>query len=405
MKVTGMAHLQQAVADLKAGKLIIVADSENREAEGDMVGLAEKVSPQTVNQMVTKARGLLCVPMSQEIADRLKLSPMIANSSDAFGTAFTTSLDAKTTTTGISAFDRAKTIQQLADSTSTWGDFYHPGHIFPLIARKEGVLERQGHTEAAVDLAKMAGSQPVAYICEILKKDGTMARRKDLKAFAEGTGMTMITIDELVAYRKQQSKQRVKSVAHVQLPTKYGQFELEAFETEQGGEPTLLISKGDLSDEAPLLTRLHSECLTGDLLGSNRCDCGPQLEEALRRIEKNGRGAVLYLRQEGRGIGLINKLKAYQLQEHGFDTVEANLHLGLPIDNRNYAIAAAILRQKGVTNVRLMTNNPDKIKQLAAHGIKTVERVPLEVGLTKENRRYLLTKKTKMNHVLREVGK
>ena len=396
--------VDRALTELKAGNLIIVADSLDREAEGDMVGLAEKVSPETVNKMVTRARGLLCVPMAVEIANRLELKPMLENSSDAFGTAFTSTLDAKSTTTGISAFDRAKTIKRLADPNSTWDDFYHPGHIFPLIARPDGVFERQGHTEAAVDLAKLAGVAPVAYICEVLKKNGKMARRKDLKAIAEGNGMSLLTIDEIIAYRKYQQNQAIQTITSVKLPTKYGTFQLEAFDNPDGGEPTLLISKGDLATGDPLLKRLHSECLTGDVFGSKRCDCGPQLEEALRRIERNGRGALIYLRQEGRGIGLANKLRAYALQEQGLDTVQANQHLGLPIDDRNYQIAATILKSKGVSEVRLMTNNPDKIQQLDGYGIKTVERIPLEVGLTSENQHYLLTKKNKLNHLLKEVG-
>lgn len=397
-------RVERALAELKAGKLIIVADSVDREAEGDMIGLAEKVSAKNVNQMVTKARGLLCVPMGAEVAKRLNLGLMIPDSSDAFGTAFTTTLDAKTTSTGISAFDRADTIHQLANGTSTWDDFYHPGHIFPLIARKNGIYERQGHTEAAVDLARLAGASPVAYICEILKKNGKMARRKDLKAIAEGNHLTLLTIDEIIAYRRYRDAQQIQSITTVNLPTRYGDFTLEAFDTGDDSEPTLLISKGHLAGGEPLLTRLHSECLTGDILGSKRYDCGPQLQEALRRIQRKGRGAVLYLRQEGRGIGLANKLKAYALQEQGLDTVQANQHLGLPIDNRNYEIAAAISKRKGVSKVQLMTNNPDKIHQLAEYGIQTTERVSLEVGLTPENKNYLLTKKRKLNHLLSEVG-
>lgn len=274
-------------------------------------------------------------------------------------------------------------------------------HIFPLIARENGVLERDGHTEAAVDLAKLAGVQPVAYICEILKKDGTMARRKDLKAYAEGTQTPLITIPELQQYRQIKT---IKTIANVDLPTIYGTFKLKALKTSTDGEPTLLITKGDIRGQAPVLVRLHSECLTGDVFGSKRCDCGAQLAESLKRIEQAGRGAVLYLRQEGRGIGLANKLKAYELQERGLDTVEANLHLGLPADERNYGLAAAILRQEGVTTVNLMTNSPDKIQQLEQYGIKINHRVPLEVGLTQENEAYLKTKKNKFQHLLREVN-
>ena len=392
--------IEAAIEHLKQGKLIIVADSLDREAEGDMVGLADYVSPENVNTMVTKARGLLCVPMSADVAQRLGLRSMVTDATDAYGTAFTISTDARTTTTGISAYDRAATIAALAKPDSQFDDFYHPGHIFPLIAKDNGVLERDGHTEAAVDLAKLAGVQPVAYICEVLKKDGTMARRKDLKAYAEGTQTPLITIEELQQYRQLKA---IEVIASVELPTKYGDFKLKALKTSTDGEPTLLITKGKISGNEPLLLRLHSECLTGDVFGSKRCDCGAQLAESLKRIELAGRGAVLYLRQEGRGIGLANKLKAYELQERGLDTVEANLHLGLPADDRNYGLAAAILRQEGVSTVNLMTNNPDKIKQLEQYGIRVNHRIPLEIGLTQENEGYLKAKKNKFHHLLKEV--
>ena len=392
--------IEAAIEHLKQGKLIIVADSLDREAEGDMVGLADYVSPENVNTMVTKARGLLCVPMSADVAQRLGLRSMVTDATDAYGTAFTISTDARTTTTGISAYDRAATIAALAKPDSQFDDFYHPGHIFPLIAKDNGVLERDGHTEAAVDLAKLAGVQPVAYICEVLKKDGTMARRKDLKAYAEGTQTPLITIEELQQYRQLKA---IEVIASVELPTKYGDFKLKALKTSTDGEPTLLITKGKISGNEPLLLRLHSECLTGDVFGSKRCDCGAQLTESLKRIELAGRGAVLYLRQEGRGIGLANKLKAYELQERGLDTVEANLHLGLPADDRNYGLAAAILRQEGVSTVNLMTNNPDKIKQLEQYGIRVNHRIPLEIGLTQENEGYLKAKKNKFHHLLKEV--
>lgn len=392
--------IEAAIEHLKQGKLIIVADSLDREAEGDMVGLADYVSPENVNTMVTKARGLLCVPMSADVAQRLGLRSMVTDATDAYGTAFTISTDVRTTTTGISAYDRAATIAALAKPDSQFDDFYHPGHIFPLIAKDNGVLERDGHTEAAVDLAKLAGVQPVAYICEVLKKDGTMARRKDLKAYAEGTQTPLITIEELQQYRQLKA---IEVIASVELPTKYGDFKLKALKTSADGEPTLLITKGKISGNGPLLLRLHSECLTGDVFGSKRCDCGAQLAESLKRIELAGRGAVLYLRQEGRGIGLANKLKAYELQERGLDTVEANLHLGLPADDRNYGLAAAILRQEGVSTVNLMTNNPDKIKQLEQYGIRVNHRIPLEIGLTQENEGYLKAKKNKFHHLLKEV--
>ncbi|MFC6170785.1 GTP cyclohydrolase II [Loigolactobacillus jiayinensis] len=402
MKNNAVEKIEAAIAELKQGHLIIIADSTDREAEGDMMGLAEYVTPETVNHMVTKARGLLCVPMSATYATRLGLHKMVTDDTDAFGTAFTISTDAKTTTTGISAFDRADTIKQLAESDSQPDQFYHPGHIFPLISRTDGVLERTGHTEAAVDLAKIAAVAPVAYICEILKKDGTMARRKDLKAIAEGSKMLMITVDELIEYRKLQNQ--LTALPVVKLPTKYGDFMLEAFSEDDTKEPTLLIYKGDLTTNTPVLLRLHSECLTGDTFKSQRCDCGAQLERALQKIEVEGRGAVLYMRQEGRGIGLLNKIKAYRLQEQGFDTVEANTELGFAADQRDYALAARILQQKGISDIRLMTNNPDKIAQLTALGITVTERIPLEIPATLYDRQYLVTKKAKFHHLLREVN-
>ncbi|MDF7638207.1 GTP cyclohydrolase II [Lactobacillus sp. ESL0791] len=400
--------MQAILEHMRQGGLVIVADSPQRESEGDMIGLAEKVTPEAVNTMISKARGLLCVPMSKEYADRLQLKPIRTGSNDTFGTAFTLSVDVTTTTTGISAFDRAKTIKKLADPNSQWDDFYHPGHVFPLVAKEGGVLERTGHTEAALDLARLAGVAPVGFICECIKKDGTMARRKDLKALAEGMEIPYLTIEELIEYRKRQENKdlQLEAIPQVDFPTKYGHFQLEGFVDRKHSDkqPTLLISRGEIKKDAPLLLRLHSECLTGDTFGSKRCDCGAQLASALQKIEAEGSGAVLYLRQEGRGIGLENKLRAYKLQDEGMNTVEANQHLGLPVDARKYNIAAEILRQKGVTTVRLMTNNPDKVKQLESYGIKVSERIPLEVGLTKENKNYLTTKKHEMNHILTEVN-
>ncbi|ARW24409.1 3,4-dihydroxy-2-butanone-4-phosphate synthase [Pediococcus acidilactici] len=398
-----LTRVEEALQVLKKGQLIIVADDVEREGEGDMVGLAEHVTPENVNSMISHARGLLCVPMSLDLAKKLGLHSMTDDSTDAFGTAFTVSTDAKSTTTGISAYDRAKTIKQLVDPLSKYDDFYHPGHIFPLIAKKGGVLERPGHTEAAVDLAKLANSTPAAYIMEILKKNGKMARKKDLKSLAEGLQMPLITVKEIKYYRLLKDQQLVKSVAKVNLPTKYGNFNLEAFETPNSQEPTLLISKGQLKHADSLLLRLHSECLTGDVFGSLRCDCGDQLIASLQQIEKKGSGAVLYLRQEGRGIGLTNKLKAYMLQEAGLDTVDANLKLGFQADERKYDIAAAILKQKGISKVELLTNNPDKITQLTKYGIHIEKRIPLEMNPNDNNLSYLKTKKQKMHHLLMEV--
>lgn len=396
--------VESALTELKKGNLIIIADSPDRESEGDMVGLADFATGETVNQMITHARGLLCVPMTKDYADKLQLTPMVTNGHDAYGTAFTISTDAKTTTTGISAFDRADTIRQLADKKSTANDFYHPGHIFPLIASENGVFERTGHTEASVDMAKLAGGSPVAYICEVVKKDGTMARLKDLQVIAHKNNLELITIEDIIKYRYMKDTSYVHEIANVKLPSKYGEFNLKAYQINDYDEPTLLISKGELKSDDPLLFRMHSECLTGDLLGSKRCDCGEQLQNALQQIERNGSGAVLYLRQEGRGIGLANKLKAYELQEQGYDTVEANLKLGFKPDQREYGLAAAILNLNGIKSVDLMTNNPDKVSKLEELGIKINSRVQLETKPTKENIHYLETKKLKFHHLLSEVN-
>ncbi|NVY96110.1 GTP cyclohydrolase II [Lactobacillus sp. DCY120] len=403
MKSEVVTRVERAVTRLQEGGLVIVTDSDQREAEGDMIGLAQYATQQTVNMMVTKARGLLCVPMSLDIAQRLGLQPMVTNATDAYGTAFTISADAKTTTTGISAVDRADTIRQLADPKSTASDFYHPGHIFPLIGREHGTLARDGHTEAALDLARLAGATPVAYICEILKKDGTMARKMELKSFAEGMQLPILSIADLQTYRYMFDLDVAQSITQVHLPTAAGDFELEAFQTPFDSEPTLLISKGKITPRQPLLLRIHSECLTGDVFASKRCDCGPQLQAALRLINERGRGAVLYLRQEGRGIGLANKLRAYKLQETGLDTVEANQHLGFAPDERNYGLVAAILHRKQVNEVNLLTNNPDKIQQLETLGIKVVQRTPLEIPAQAENEQYLQTKKHKLHHLLKEI--
>lgn len=397
-------RVDQAIRQLQQGGLIIVADDESREAEGDLVGLAEHATSATVNTMITKARGLLCVPMSSDYSQRLGLVPMVSNETEPFGTAFTISVDAKTTSTGISAADRARTIRKLADPEATFNDFYQPGHIFPLSAKSHGVLQRGGHTEAAIDLARLAGTTPVAYICEIMKKNGEMARRNDLKALAEGMKLPMITIQDIRNYRYLKNIDVTQSITKVNLPTKYGHFDLEAFSTYDNQEPTLLLTKGKIDREQPLLLRLHSECLTGDVFGSQRCDCGEQLEMSLKMIAQNSSGALLYLRQEGRGIGLANKLRAYHLQEQGYDTVEANEQLGFGADERHYGIAAAILHAKGISDVDLMTNNPDKINQLENLDIHVHQRIPLETKPTATDRSYLETKKHKFNHLLKEVN-
>ncbi|VDG33412.1 GTP cyclohydrolase II [Lactobacillus plantarum JDM1] [Lactiplantibacillus mudanjiangensis] len=394
------SKVEAALAVLKQGGLIIVADDESREAEGDMVGLAEFATTETVNRMITSARGLLCLPVAPTIAERLDLDLMTTKSHDAFGTAFTVSLDHHTTTTGISAADRATTIRHVADPTSQPDDFYHPGHMFPLIARAGGVLERRGHTEAAVDLAKLAGVTPAAYICEIVKKNGLMARRKELKALAEGLKIPMITVADIAAYRVRQTQPTLTQLDPVKLPTVHGQFNLTGMQLPGENQLQLALQLGNLNTDEPVLVRLHSECLTGDVFGSQRCDCGQQLQTALQTIGDQGRGLLLYLRQEGRGIGLANKLRAYHLQEQGVDTYDANVQLGLPADARRYDQAAVMLHALGITKIRLMTNNLDKVDQLTAYGIDVVERVPLEIPANEHDAAYLKTKRDKFHHQL-----
>lgn len=384
--------IQSAIDHLKKGGLVIVMDDLDREAEGDLIGLASKATPEKVNFMTKYARGLMCVPMAPAVAKRLALPQMTADNTDPFGTAFTISVDHKSTTTGISAFDRWRTISHLADPKAQNKDFYKPGHIFPLVAKENGVLERNGHTEAAVDLAKLAGEAPVAYICEILKANGEMARSKELHEKAAEFSLPIITIKDLQEYRRNIVS---RPVEEVHLPSEYGDFRLRHF-----AGNNLALVKGDISGEKPVLVRLHSECFTGDVLGSLRCDCGPQLHAAMRQINAAGRGIVLYLRQEGRGIGLENKLRAYHLQEHGYDTVEANEKLGFKADERQYRVAAEILRQLGVRKINLLTNNPDKIDQLEAAGITVHDRLPLEIQPNKYDRQYLVTKKNKFHHLL-----
>lgn len=393
------AKIDEALASLKRGEMIIVTDDEDRENEGDFVSLAEFATPNTINFMITHGRGLVCVPITEERANELQLKPMVEHSTDTLRTAFTVSVDHSVTTTGISAIERAQTIQGIIAGESQAKDFKRPGHIFPLIAKDGGVLRRAGHTEAAVDLARLCGAYPAGVICEVLKPDGTMARVDDLVLIAREFGLLMITIADLIAYRKHLER-LVSRVAEADLPTEYGDFRIIAYSNSLDGKEHVALVRGEIDPETPTLVRVHSECLTGDVFSSWRCDCGPQLHAALEQIAKEGRGVLVYMRQEGRGIGLINKIKAYELQEKGLDTVEANRELGFAPDLRDYGIGAQILQDLGVREMRLLTNNPRKVSGLTGHGLTIVQRVPLQVNVSAFNEKYLTTKKTKLGHML-----
>ena len=392
--------IADAINDLKQGKVVIVCDDENRENEGDFVALAEFATPEVVNFMITHGRGLVCMPISSDYAEKLNLNPMVNKNTDNLNTAFTVSVDHITNSTGISAFDRATTIAKIIDSNSKASDFRRPGHIFPLIAIKSGVLGRNGHTEATVDLAKLSNSKPAGIICEIMNTDGTMARVNDLFKLASQFNLKIITIKDLIVYRKNVDK-LIKREAVADLPTQIGKFEIYGYSNTIDNKEHIAIVKGDLksSTKTPLV-RIHSECLTGDVFHSLRCDCGEQLDKSLKAIEEEGVGAVIYLRQEGRGIGLINKIKAYKLQQSGLDTVEANLNLGFPDDMRDYLFGAQILRDLGCNEIRLITNNPEKINELETYGIKVKERVVFESTRYPENTGYLDTKIKKFGHFL-----
>jgi 3,4-dihydroxy 2-butanone 4-phosphate synthase / GTP cyclohydrolase II len=392
--------IEEAIYDLILGKVIIVVDDEDRENEGDFIALAQKATPDVINFMIKEGRGLVCAPITEQRAMELDLPPMVQRNTDYHGTAFTISIDHIETTTGISAPERSRTIQSLIDPATRPQHFRRPGHIFPLIAKDGGVLRRAGHTEASVDLAKMCGSYPAAVICEVIKEDGTMARVPDLMEIADKHELKIITIQDLIQYRNEKEK-LVKREVEVKLPTDYGDFAAIAYTNEVDQKEHVALVKGKIDPAKPVLVRVHSECLTGDVFHSNRCDCGPQLAAALQQIDEAGSGVLLYMRQEGRGIGLINKLKAYKLQEQGLDTVEANIKLGFAPDLRNYGIGAQILKDLGIQKMRLLTNNPRKIKGLEGYGLEVVERVPLQMSENEGNTRYLHTKKLKLGHMLK----
>ena len=396
-----LARIEEALADFRTGKFVIIVDADDRENEGDLTIAAEFAAPEAINFMVREGRGLICLAMTGERLDKLSIPMMVsANDNTArFGTAFTVSVEARHgVSTGISAFDRATTIRAMIDPATHPNDIARPGHVFPLRAAEGGVLARPGQTEASVDLARLAGLYPAAVICEIMSEDGTMARLPELKIFAVQHGLKIISIADLIAYRYR-VESFIRRAAETTLPTAYGRFRVTAYENTLTGEHHLALTMGEMSG-APPLVRLHSECLTGDALGSQRCDCGAQLAEAQRLVGAEGRGVIVYLRQEGRGIGLLNKLRAYALQDGGLDTVEANHQLGFPTDMRDYGVAAQILRDLGLSRVRLLTNNPEKVAGLERNGVAVVERVPLVIPPTETNGHYLATKRKKLGHLL-----
>src|SRR5690625_1013412 len=393
------AKIEQAIDELKKGNIVIVCDDKNRENEGDFVALAEKVTPKTINFMIKHGRGLVCVPITKELGQKLSLTRMVDQNTDPYGTAFTVSIDHNSTITGISAHERALTIQEMLKPKIKPSDFNRPGHVFPLIAKEGGVLKRAGHTEAAVDLAILSGVKPAGVICEVVGEDGNMAKVDELKEIANKFGLKMITIKDLIQYRKKNTL-LIKRHTAIHLPTTYGDFQAIYYSNKLDEKEHIAIVKGEFSQDEPVLVRIHSECLTGDVFGSKRCDCGEQLQMALQQIEAEEKGVLLYMRQEGRGIGLLNKMKAYQLQEEGLDTVEANIKLGFKPDLREYWMSAQILRDLAIKKVRLLTNNPSKIMDLEAYGMEVVERLPIQTAMQNNNEKYLRTKHAKMGHLL-----
>ncbi|MGO9137753.1 MAG: bifunctional 3,4-dihydroxy-2-butanone-4-phosphate synthase/GTP cyclohydrolase II [Syntrophales bacterium] len=397
----GISTIKEAIVDIKSGRMVILVDDEDRENEGDLCMAAEFVTPEAINFMAKCGRGLVCLSMSEDLADKLNLHPMVVDNKSCFGTAFTVSIEAKRgVTTGISAADRATTIKTAVADDVTPDDIVSPGHIFPIRAKKGGVLVRTGQTEGSVDLARLAGLKPAGVICEIMKDDGTMARMPDLEIFAKEHGLKIVTISDLIQYRMQHES-LIKRAAAAMIPTIFGgQFKIVVYENDVDDMKHVALVKGDIGPDDEVLVRVHSECLTGDVFGSERCDCGHQLHRAMEMVDEAGKGIIVYMHQEGRGIGLVNKIRAYELQEHGKDTVEANISLGFKADLRDYGIGAQILADLGVKKMRLMTNNPKKIVGLEGYGLTVTDRVPIEIKPNESNIKYLKTKKKKMGHLL-----